>query len=257
MRSTATIYIALMVAISPIPVTLQERGTTVVAVRTPDFVILAADSRVLQGSTNEMKGCKIERAGDVFFSRAGMFLDPSTGWDLSRDARRAAAPGGSLRDIADRFVSLTQRGLITTMARLKKVDPEFFGRHCEGKHDPEIVFAKIEAGVPALALRSFHIETKNGQVTVSPDPAVNCPGDCPTEYTDVTLGNHDAADKLYSATPHFWRVNGFVDGIDKLIMSESEANPMEVIPPISILRLDKTGAHWERGYQGLCPGMDP
>jgi hypothetical protein len=256
-RLTALIYTALVLAISPGFVSLQENGTTVVAVRTPDFVILAADSRVLQGSAGELKGCKIERVGNAFISHAGLFRDPSTGWDLRQDVRNAVNRGGSLRSIADRFVALTQPMLTTAVARLRTVDPKYFLQYCEGKHTPEVVFAQMENDVPSLSLRSFLIETRDGKVTVSLDPAIDCPGNCPTGMTDVTLGNHDVADKIYAATPHFWRVNGFVRGIDKLIMSESDANPKEVFPPISILVLDKTGAHWERDHQGLCPDIEP
>ena len=145
----------------------------------------------------------------IFISHAGLFRDPTTGWDLQQDATNAAEKGGTLDDIADRFAALTQPNLTTAVQRLRMVDPQYFLKYCEGKHTPQIAFASVENGVPTLILRSFFIETLKGRVRVSLDPAIDCPGSCPTGNTDVTLGNHAEADKVYAATPHFWKVNGF------------------------------------------------
>lgn len=255
MRTLALICSGLILGIVPPLPSPPETGTSIIAVRTPDVAYIGADSRILQGPTRQFTGCKIEQIRGMFVTHAGIFSDPSTGWDLREDSKASVEKGGTIREIADRFAARTQRALTTAVTRLKVVDPAYFRRYCEGKHSPAVLFAGLENGIPVIAAHSFFIETRKGQVVVTPDPAVDCPGDCPTGMTDLPLGNHDASDKIYAATPHFWRVNGFIPGIDKLITSEIAANPDEVGPPISILRIDKSGAHWEEGHQGLCPDI--
>jgi len=256
MRTLASICSAVILGIVPLvplPPSPPETGTSIIAVRTPDVAYIGADSRILQGASQQSTGCKIEQIRGTFMSHAGIFKDPSTGWDLREDAKTSVEKGGTIREIADRFAAGTQPRLTVAVKRLKVVDPDYFRRYCEGKHDPAVVFAGLENGVPVIAARSFLIQTRDGQVVVTADPAEDCPGDCPTGMTDLPLGNHDVSDKIYAATPHFWRVNGFIPGIDKLITSEIDTNPEEVAPPISILRIDGSGAHWEEAHRGLCP----
>src|SRR5436309_262000 len=66
-------------------------GTTIFAIRTPDGVVIAADSlgtfRGGNTPTNTQPVCKIYSVSDIFFGVAGVVRDPVTGFSQSYQHR--------------------------------------------------------------------------------------------------------------------------------------------------------------------------
>lgn len=81
------------------------RGTTIVALITPDYVALRADSRVAamgaQSNTPTL-GCKIQQMDRLFVGIAGIFGE-SDGFDAYDTAKLSSKRGGKIDTIADRF----------------------------------------------------------------------------------------------------------------------------------------------------------
>jgi hypothetical protein len=72
----------------------------------------------------------------------------------------------------------------------------------------------------------------------------------------IVLGDNLEANNLFDKSPHFWRDNDLIPGMEKLINVEIAANRDDVGGPISIILLvDKKGVQWLPGHQGVCPAI--
>jgi hypothetical protein len=229
-------------------------ATTIVAIRSPAYVVVASDSRVSAISSGEVSptlGCKIQQVGTFFVGAAGYFGD-TRGFNAFDLARKASTEGGDLIAIADRFERVTIepfKGLIQTFRQEHPVD---FTRYCDNRDCLEVVFVGIENAVPKLYMRSFRATIRDKEIVIEPADRHDCPGDCVTGAAEALLGIHGNADALIDRTPHFWKVKGIVAGMDEVIGAEIKADPAKVALPISILTIDGSGPHWEPGHQGVC-----
>jgi hypothetical protein len=231
-------------------------ATTIVAIRSPDYVVLAADSQVtvasLDGNT-AVAECKIQEIGANFVGAAGYFRETPRGFSAFDIARKASNQGGDLMAIADRFERAALEPFKASVQRFRQDNPALFASYCNNRDCLEVAFVGQEGGINKLSVRCFRVTTPAEQIVVEPSHRLDCPGNCQAGAAEALLGIHENADALINRTPHFWMVKGIVAGIDQLIGTEVEANPGDVGLPISILTIDGSGPHWEPGHRGVCP----
>jgi len=231
-------------------------GTTVVVFRTPTVAVLSADSGVFSQQGRGHNECKIAQFGKVFIGHAGIIRD-KLGYDLVADVSEAVRKGGSLKEIADRWQESSIDPLTRAMTWVWKHDPSYFAKYFQEKDSPDVAFVTFEDNEPAFAERDFTTSVMNGKLEVLPREPQDCPGKCPiSAVVERTLGYNDTADQLVAST-EFRKANSLVEASYKMIKSEADAHPDAVAEPISILIIDKSGAHWAPGHQGVCPDIAP
>ena len=144
--------------------------------------------------------------------------------------------------------------LLEMLWKLRRDDPEGF-RGLVGQPVLEILFATVEQGVPFVAERTYRLRTGPGATIELSRSGGSCPGTCPMVNGMLTLGLgvHREIDiylginQIYAIPEMTWP-----DWLEQLVQFEIEASPDGVGPPISVLELDSTGAHWSRGRRGAC-----
>jgi hypothetical protein len=207
-----------------------------------------------ENQNNPSVGCKIQRSGGVFFSIAGMFAGHGfNAYDLARTASRQ---GGNIVAVANRFAENAQAPFTAFVRSMKEINPTTFEGFCNNRHCMETVFVGIEDGIPKLSVRCFRVTTQGTNIKVQHADDRDCPGDCPTGATDVSLGNHNNADAVFNRTQRFWLVKGIIAGIDELIGEEIRFSPGNTALPVSILMIDADGPRRAPGHQGLCPDVN-
>jgi hypothetical protein len=228
-------------------------GTTVVAIRGDDYVVLGSDSMIIQttGDRNvSMPACKIQQMSGVFFAAAGVFGGP--GFNAYEIAKEASSKGADTVTTANRFERAARGPFTTFVRRLRRENPTAFSRYCNDRDCLQVAFAGFEKGTPKLAIRSFRVTTRGASTLVVRDARMDCPGDCVTGAEQVVLGVNGEATSVFDSTPHFWKLRGIVLGMDELIGTEILTHGDVVGPPVSVLILDKEGARWMPGHQGFC-----
>lgn len=231
-------------------------ATTVVVLRGPDYVILGSDSK-----TTEVKGdqtasslaCKIRQFGEVAFAAAGAVGDGKE-FDVFRVAAGSAKGRADVVAVANDFESVTRGPFRHYLQRFYREDPAQFTRYCAKKVCLIVVFAAMDRGIPKISIRGLFVTVKNDVINVEPSAqsGMDCPGTCVTVGEQVVLGVTEEANSIFDGTPHFWKLNGIVSGMEQLIGAEISAHPDVVGPPISILQLDSQGARFLPGHQGPC-----
>lgn len=234
-------------------------GTTLVALRTPEAVYLAIDSRILEiqrGQQATGTGCKVTQLGPtLFMALAGLFQDDSfSAVKLAMDAR---ANNDSMKKIADAFAVSARAPFQAFIRRLQVQQPGYFKDHGIGANILGVAFVGIESGVPTLSVRHFGSAlVRDGSIAATPPGHLDCPGDCPTGITDIVLGESEAANAILNRTPQFWRDFGIVPGLNKLINAEIDRTHHTAVEgPIALLQVGSSSATWIN--PGLCQGVAP
>jgi hypothetical protein len=221
---------------------LTALATTILVFRTPDQLILVADSKpTFRGEPGPNAVCKITPARSGFLAIAGLEHDTLRGFDSRAAAAKALESSGSFLFRVAGAEVLAQRASEVEMARLKVEDPDAYRFSVKnGGSIFDLVIASVEGGIPLLAIRRFHINEASGSVETA--VAIDCPGNCPGgRYFGYLEPAGGEAEKFLTmnSTP---RLN--VDVLRDLVLKQIIATPNEVGPPIEILNLDHTGARW-------------
>ena len=237
---------ALTAAIFAVP----SCATTVVLVRTPEHIVVAADSLWL-GTTDWHRyfpyiGCKIDRVGDVYFTVSTVDTDAMQVQEL---ARRAISHSGSVIEAARTF-----RGMVDQIAkRTAAHEVQSNIAMCRRKICTEVAFFGIEQGVPVIA--ELKLEQMGGtreSLKLVPHEYL-CPGTCDRRRRTVwILGRRDRLMRKHKVDPEL--VARYLDETTarRLVEAEAAADPQYVGGPIDVLMLDSLGAHWMRVKGGTC-----
>jgi hypothetical protein len=227
-----------------LPCASLSYATSIVVIRTPDHIIVAADSTIRTGYGRET-GCKIMQEGAVYFANAGIVENDHTGFKV-REIAQAAIQHGSSDDVnggARLFSSMAAAPFARALEELRLRHPDFYQRYVKPGSQPlQVVFMR-GSPAPAFVVIYFTIESGAGLPVRVISHSVECPGNgCPKGYGVRLLGDNDAAQRV-SKEIGFWG-SGEIEGARKLIESEIVDAPDSVGSPIDILRLDIHGPHW-------------
>lgn len=238
--------IVLMVCLIALP----TMGTTIIAVRTANFVIIATDSKATYiGTSGAPTVCKIYNDGQLYFAVAGLDGDARRNFSVKSIVARSLSASGNFEEQVTRVENAISQSLLVELNHLQREDPGVYAFTMHNSREVvSIVLAQYQGGVPHLAARGF-------AWTMNPSPGiaisrVTCPGDCSDGRELVSLGQKNAAER-------FMRANAGED-FDlpalavKLVQLEIDETPGNVGPPINELRLDKGGAVWLSNSAG-CP----
>ena len=225
-------------------------ATTVVLVRTPEHIVIAADSLWL-GTADWHRyfpyiGCKITRVGNVYFAVSTVDSDAM---QVQALARRAISHSASVIGAARKF-----RGSLDEIAkRTAAHEVQSNIAMCRRKICTEVAFFGIEQGVPVIAeLKLEQIGGTRESLKLVPHEYV-CPGNCDRRRTTVwILGRRDRLMRKQKVDTNL--VARYLDEATarRWVELEAAADPQYVGGPIDVLMLDSLGAHWRPVEGGTC-----
>jgi hypothetical protein len=233
-------------------------ATSVVAFRTAQEIVIAADSRATASNdlSIHISTCKIRQINSVFVASAGFMFSPATGFSIDQLLSASFKANVSIRQGVGSFERAVIKPMLNQMIWERKRDIASFQREYEGKETVQIVFATIESGIPVLLFRSFKSETVKGKLTFRLARSLNCPGDCTGDIRYVPLGEGEAIAAYMEQNPKEWFRGTFVETAKFFVTLEIKDKPQFVAFPIDVLRLTKDGAEWIQKKEG-CANGDP
>lgn len=234
---------AAVIVVSVLVVSAPVFATTIVAIRTADSVVLAADSLGTFSGRGETRRnvCKIHRVGNRFFAIAGLSEDPGRGFSAVAIVDRALQGVDDVTNSANRAAEALREPLRNELNRLAGDDGALLERSLAKL--PFVIIIGTDRGVPAAA--GFHFELR-GSDRWPPElnlRTLRCPGDCPNGVFTFFLGQRAAIDRYVA---DHGRAMGMSpeDGARFLVRLEIEADTPGVGGPIDAVRVSSSGAEW-------------
>lgn len=135
-------------------------ATTLVAVWSPDQLIIGADSSAitsLGAVAIQASACKIGQQGSTFYAFTGLVEDQAAGFHAAPLAERAVRSAASLPERVARFVEIARAPLAEAVARLKSDssgDDEYLQ---QGHPALQAIFVEAGQGAPSLAIVGFSV----------------------------------------------------------------------------------------------------
>jgi hypothetical protein len=219
------------------------KATTIVVIRTPVDVSIAADSVGTFGPETRTV-CKIHRAQGVFLAIAGIDNDAITKFSVAKVVFESIRFSKTFAGRMSAATSAIESALRFEAAALKDSRPGNFASLIDPEAEGlQIVLFGMENGVPIAIEQSFRIgESSTGVITVTATKSARCPGkDCPTGTYVFALGKHEAIDKFLAAAHPGPQPGTATDAARRFVQLEIDARTKGVGPPIDLLRLSASG----------------
>ena len=220
----------------------NAHATTIVAIWTPDKIVIAGDSLLLMNWTGAnglpqqrtSKECKIRKFGSNYVSAAGNYHIQTAGFDVWASAAHACGASIGVDQCAERF-----RGELRT-----KLAPVV------GVHDVylSVLVAGLQNGEPVLHHMTV-IGAPDGHLSIQSESFRRGR----QKWGRVILGERDAIDQFERGA-----ASTMTDSLQEalaLVRVEARALPREVAAPFSTLVIEPGGEHWVNG--GCCPASCP
>jgi len=232
-------------------------ATTVVGIRTPEQVVIAADSLgTARGYRIESSQpvCKIFTVKDTAFAIAGLVKDPAWNFDaenLTADTlRRQNRLTETANDLGERLTAM----LGSYLERLKKGNPYLYGKLLEEQDGTitSILLAAYEEDRPVMIGMSFRaLEETGGRIRITAI-RISCPGDCPTGVEYFFLGERRPIER-YIAEHGEDRLLPASSGAPFMVRLVIDGGSKQVGPPIDVIVIDGQGVSWPARKEG-CGG---
>lgn len=228
--------------------TSVAQATATVVIRTPDEIVIAADSAMSDPSGKVKAGsvCKIIQLGpNRFLTLMGLSEDAASKYDILRIVRSVGSRrSGTMIAQVDAVEAAATPRLQNALSRLKRRSPREFQSSAIAMSPLSLEFGGFDHGVLVVYERKFRARVaENGVVTVSVERH-QCPGvDCPNGLVWMLGSPEGPADAAKFATihPRWWDEDklSLVRGFMEMVKDEEG-----VAPPTNILRITKAGAKW-------------
>lgn len=234
----------------------NANATSAIAVREPTFLVFGADSKIIsETGAKRDAACKIGTSNNVFWVASGILAAEITHFSVSDIAANSLSTSGNIDDRINNFVQIVAARLTVILNIIHNTNPRFFkSEYVDQPIHPalEIAFGTIKDDVAHLYFRQFIVKTApfSSAATISVmQTDMPQPGQPPIGVAD--FGLHEIiANEI--AKPDVWATIALPKTIRRLIKMEISAHFDEVGPPISIVLIDKSGAHWIN--KGKCTG---
>lgn len=226
-------------------VPLCAHATTLVALWTPERILIAADSRVVFSDASAAEGCKIGHSGTTWFALAGLVSDTETGYALGEVLDHTLSGSGELTSRVERFILGVQPSLAGAVAALQRDDPGQFAVFTGGRPILQAILADTIQGRPVMITVSFGL---NGQGTLQPHASL-------IDGTDLSgpriiyAGQQDRI-RAYLRSHRDWIAGDHAALVQKLVQLEVEAQTPWVGGPVDVLEIGRLGPRWVQGKSG-------
>jgi hypothetical protein len=231
--------VRVLVAIVGVSLCANAWATTIVAIWTPDKIVITGDSLLNMNWTGEngvprhktSKDCKIRRYGSNYVSAAGNYHIQTAGFDVWETAQHACGSSNSVDTCAAKFKAELRSALTRVV----------------GMHDVHltVLVAGLQNGEPALDHITL-IGTPDGRLSVKSESFRRGK----QKWGRVILGERDAIDR-YERNAESTMTKNIQEQATSLVKIEARALPQEVGAPFSTLIIEADGEEWIN--PGCCP----
>ena len=244
-------------------------ATSVVAIRRPAHIVIAADTLGQLGAENPanvrkaISHCKIHSSGGTYFALAAFTDDIKSGYHPRRIASRALSRAGTIEVRSRRLVENLRQPLLRAVQRIYRETPPELARPIIGDASHPIAVLQmlvfgVENGIPKVISANFTRVNNEKHEPVGIDAEVHvCPGEgCKDGEGYWLLGETDAINNAINqpgVSP--WTGDDAAD-VRKLVSVEIADKPKLVGPPIDVLIVDAQGSHQWVKPLGKC-SCDP
>ena len=233
------------------------QGTAVAAIRTPNELVVAADSKELnlEGNATSNLVCKIRQVGGVFFTVHGMSGEAATGFDAFRIIDGAVRAKGTLHDIVMRSIEALRGPLESAVNHIRTNNPPEFKRHFINHDALGLIIFGVEEGDVVLCQVGFATSGSGEKPISITVQRHRCPGpDCDSGIVQFLVGPDEATKQEFlRANPVDWK-SDLVAMSRSFVQKQIEAHPEDCGPPIDIVRFTKKGPEWiARKMECLLP----
>jgi hypothetical protein len=210
------------------------QATTIVVVRTPAEVAMAADSCGTMGYQPTCKSvCKISHIDDIYVAVAGLDNDANTGFSVSKSVALAIHGRHTFiekMNLATKAIQLPLRKEAIALKKIGFLDPLL-------KDGVVILLIGSQEGVPMYAGQSFTVTDSRGTIKVVPSKREECPGtDCPNGLWISPVGETDAI-TVYRSNPMNRVVHDAAEYARTLVQVQIDKPTKGVSGPVHVVRI--------------------
>ena len=223
---------AMLLADAPI------RATTLAIIRTPDQVIIAADSRRVWHGTEQRPQltCKLGTYDDVIFAMAGLVIENN--FDAQALVTLVLSTAGTLEDRALVLERMIRGPLLGMLTRIRHKLPRLFAEQLESGFVLNVTLAAVRHQVAQLEMRDFYVETAPDGSLRLRVVRVSCPTDCPRPTEVFGVGETAAMMQHLASLPQLpVQLPGLAT---QLVEIEIADRPALVGPPVDVVRVGVT-----------------
>jgi Proteasome subunit len=232
-------------------------ATTIVGIRTPAQVVIAADSmgtsRGYRIETTQTV-CKIFTVKDTAFAIGGFVKDPIWNFDAENLTAESLRRQNRLTETANDLTERLTGMLGSYLERLKPGNPFLYAKLLEGEDGTitSILLTAYEGDQPVAIGMGFRAsEEPGGRVRITAT-RVTCPGDCTNGVMYFFLGERRPIDR-YIAEHGKDPLLPASSGAPFMVQLVIDGGSKRVGPPIDVVVIDRQGVSWPARKEG-CGG---
>jgi hypothetical protein len=221
-------------------------GTTIVVIRTPVQIVIAADSLSSSEGLIRLRQskCKIIPIRGTWFASAGISANTKRTFDVQQIAKRYCRKNSPINNLRI-FAKAINGPLIEELTRLRQTDRATYEKKVNSRERVvlQTLFAGLERGELTTATADFiatHTDPK--PITLKVEFST-CPPQCDQARALIALGHRDNIASFLKRGPNLSRIDDH-DLAEQMITLEIDH--VEVEGPIDILLITKRGANWLR-----------
>jgi hypothetical protein len=221
-------------------------GTAIAAVRTPEEIVVAADSRMVDVNDKPVTGffCKIRQGDHVFFAVHGIVVDAAGGYNVFSILAKAGRIDGSISRKIHVFESMIRLPLERVLQRAKLQEPGAFQKDFVATPPLGVLFFGIENHVLVFHHLLFRVSNSTGKNISLKVEQLDCPGSgCPAGISAVFVGPSKKLKTFQRDHREFWNED-LVSVVKDFVQTEIASNLPSVGPPIDIIRITESGVEW-------------
>jgi len=229
-------------------------ATTIVGIRTPAQVVIAADSMsTLRGNRIETPQlvCKIFTVQGTGFAVSGLTKGIPGDFDAERVIAEILRQRNPISEAVNNITERLTNTLGSYLEQLKQRDPSSYAKLLRGENGfiTSTLLAAYEGGQPvAIGVEFFGSEDSAGHIKIVAS-RVSCPGDCPNNIMFFFLGERQPIDR-YIAEHGEEHLLPAVSGAPFLVQLVIDKGSKGVGPPVDVLVIDKNGESWSARKEG-------
>jgi hypothetical protein len=213
-------------------------ATTLVALWTPDSIILGADSRVITDS-GPLEACKIGHKDEVWVAASGLVTESRSGFQFGPMAQLALAHSGGLQQKMFRFAEVVHGPLTKALAVVRLEAPADYARIQTGRPVLQAIFATREAGKPVMATIAFVLGA-DGEL----QPRASLIDGADRRGPRIIYAGQQERIREYLRSHPDW-LNGDRQALVRnLVQLEVDAGTPFVGGPVDVMQIDAGGPHW-------------
>lgn len=229
-------------------VVVSTNATTIVIYLTPEFVIMAADSKGFYNNAKTLKQesriiSKIYKTADIYFSLSGIIANTQRNLDISRIIHHHLSNSKNLDSAIAEIKNEVRKSLLTYVGDNRKNNPKLFAANLNvGTYVTSIGLVTLKKSKPYAHIIGFKII--NGaqmNIKVEEDFAALNSGERSRLFF---LGKNNAINH-YLDTVKKINPDPFLF-VDKLMSVQINKNPESVGAPVDILQISLTETKWFR-----------